>query len=164
METIGMGGSCHWCTEAIFLSLRGVTQVRQGWIAAMTNADRFSEGVMIDFDPGIIPLETLVAVHLSTHSCTSRHPLREKYRSAIYTTDPAQATAAIGAIEQLQKDYDRPIITEVLAFEDFRLNDAHFLNYYYSDVEKPFCQTYIRPKIAQLMRQFSRELKDTKVE
>jgi peptide-methionine (S)-S-oxide reductase len=160
METIGMGGSCHWCTEAIFLSLRGVTAVRQGWISDTTECDRFSEAVMIDFDPEIVPLNTLVAVHLATHSCTSLHSLRHKYRSAIYTTDPGQAMAVQGAIEAQREGYDRPIITEVVAFGGFRLNDPHFLNYYYGDVEKPFCKTYITPKIAELVRQFSRHVTD----
>lgn len=162
METIGMGGSCHWCTEAIFQSLRGVVGVRQGWIADATECDRFSEAVMIDFDPGIIPLDTLVAVHLATHSCTSRHSLRHKYRSAIYTTDPAQAMAALAAIQALQKDYDCAIITEVVAFGGFRLNDPQFLNYYYSDIEKPFCKTYITPKIADVMLQFSNHVNEKK--
>ena len=31
-EKIGIGGSCHWCTEAIFQSLIGVEEVLQGWI------------------------------------------------------------------------------------------------------------------------------------
>ena len=31
---IGFGGGCHWCTEAVFQSLKGVAKVQQGWIAS----------------------------------------------------------------------------------------------------------------------------------
>lgn len=30
LERIGFGGSCHWCTEALFQSIRGVGRVEQG--------------------------------------------------------------------------------------------------------------------------------------
>ena len=69
--------------------------------------------------------------------------------------------AALGIIQALQKDYDRPIITEVVAFGGFRLNDPQFLNYYFSDIEKPFCKTQITPKIAELMRHFSIHINNT---
>ena len=32
MVTIGFGGGCHWCTEAVFQPLEGVSEVRQGFI------------------------------------------------------------------------------------------------------------------------------------
>tara|TARA_B100000795_G_scaffold173674_1_gene130984 strand:- start:4871 stop:5212 length:342 start_codon:yes stop_codon:yes gene_type:complete len=35
---IGLGGGCHWCTEAVFMSLKGVRSVRQGWIASDAKA------------------------------------------------------------------------------------------------------------------------------
>ena len=31
MLTVGFGGGCHWCTEAVFQSLRDVVDVRQGF-------------------------------------------------------------------------------------------------------------------------------------
>ena len=82
MTKIGFGGSCHWCTEAIFQSLRGVREVLQGCIA--TDGDDFSEAVIVAFDENEIALNDLVAVHLATHSCTSEHSMRRKYRSVVY--------------------------------------------------------------------------------
>ena len=34
-QTIGFGGGCHWCTEAVFEAIAGVTQVEQGWITSV---------------------------------------------------------------------------------------------------------------------------------
>ena len=42
-EKVGLGGGCHWCTEAVFEALRGVVQVKQGFIRAAPPHDAFSE-------------------------------------------------------------------------------------------------------------------------
>ena len=74
-EKIGIGGSCHWCTEAIFQSLIGVEEVLQGWIHSDGEATTFSEAVVITFDTNLITLEALIEIHLHTHSCTAMHSM-----------------------------------------------------------------------------------------
>lgn len=154
MEQIGFGGSCHWCTEAIFQSLRGVIEVRQGWIASTGEAAGFSEAVLVAFNPQVISLAILIEVHLHSHSCTSEHRLRAKYRSAIYTFNSQQENAAQQIINELQSEFDQLIITKVLPFDQFRLNQEKYLNYYYNDPNKPFCQNIVSPKLNALRRRF----------
>ncbi|WP_282180204.1 peptide-methionine (S)-S-oxide reductase [Maribacter stanieri] len=81
---VGFGGGCHWCTEAVFMFLRGVTKVAQGFISPKENIEDFSEAVIVHFNPNIIALEDLVAIHLDTHRSTQNHSMRNKYRSGIY--------------------------------------------------------------------------------
>ena len=164
MEKIGLGGSCHWCTEAIFLSLNGIVAVEQGWIASDGQHSAFSEAVIVEYDAAIISLETLIAIHFSTHSCTANHNMRSKYRSAVYTFTAEQAALAKKAIEALQKEYESPIITKILGYKDFRINTNDRLNYYYSNPEKPFCENIINPKLRRLMQQFSNEVAAGKLE
>lgn len=47
LQRLGLSGTCYWCTEAIFLSLKGVTHVEQGWISSFDENDWFSEGIII---------------------------------------------------------------------------------------------------------------------
>lgn len=157
LKKIGFGGSCHWCTEAIFQSLKGVAQVDQGWIAS-NNTD-FSEAVAVTFDPGIIPLEKLVEIHLYTHSCTSRHQMRGKYRSAVYVFEDDQLAVVKNTLASLQQNYASPIITEALPFRAFKGNIGQYLNYYYTNPEKPFCKTYIGPKLKKLLKRFGDDVK-----
>jgi peptide-methionine (S)-S-oxide reductase len=157
VSKIGFGGSCHWCTEAIFLSLKGVAAVKQGWIASDGQNSTFSEAVIVEFDLNTISLQTLIAVHLYTHSCTVNHSMRAKYRSAIYTFNEGQATAAQNAIEALQPEFEGVIITKVIPFKRFRLNSDNYLNYYYSNPGKPFCQNIVNPKLRVLLARFSNE-------
>ena len=82
---IGFGGGCHWCTEAVFQSLIGVEKVEQGFVASFNLHNELSEAVIVHFNHKRISLQTLIEIHLLTHSSTSDHAMRKKYRSAIYT-------------------------------------------------------------------------------
>ncbi|TDQ08266.1 peptide-methionine (S)-S-oxide reductase [Pedobacter metabolipauper] len=163
MDKIGFGGSCHWCTEAIFQSLKGTGEVLQGWISVSGEPDLLSEAVIVEFDPAVISLNSLIEIHLHTHSCTSVHSMRDKYRSAVYCFTKEQFASAGTAIQALQKDFSQPIITEVLDFGDFKLNQPQYLNYYYTDTERPFCKNIVDPKLKELMSKFSDKLDSNKL-
>lgn len=155
MQRLGFGGSCHWCTEAIFHSLKGVQKVEQGWIASSEPNDTFSEAVIVHFDEERIGIDILVAIHLYTHSCTSSHSMRKKYRSAVYVFDGQQEEPVETAIHQLQSEFEQKIITEILPFVAFKGNEERYLNYYQKNRENQFCQSYINPKLKRLMQRFS---------
>ena len=121
IEKIGLGGSCHWCTEAIFQSLLGVDKVYQGWISS-NESPELSEAVVVHFDPQRISLNVLIEIHLHTHSCTSNHSLRTKYRSAVYCHNPDQKAACSEILLNLQRDFEKEVITKVLTTKEFNLN------------------------------------------
>ncbi len=164
MDKIGLGGGCHWCTEAIFLSLKGVSKVEQGFIASVGKESDFSEAVIVHFDVTAIPLQTLVEVHLHTHKSTSNHSMRTKYRSAVYTYSEDQKEEAKQIIANLQADFKDMLITKVYPFNNFRHSEASFANYYYKNTDKPFCETYINPKLQLLMAEFPKEVNANKIE
>lgn len=153
-----MGGGCHWCTEAVFQTLKGVAHVDQGYIASQEATSSFSEGVVVTFEPDIIPLHRLIEVHLHTHHSTSDHSFREKYRSAVYYFDPEHRSEAAAALEDLQADFQEQIITQVLPFREFRPSRESLLDYYRSDPQKPFCRRYIHPKLELLRERFPKEV------
>lgn len=159
MEKIGFGGGCHWCTEAVFQSLRGVEKVEQGFIKAGPPHDSFSEAVLVEFDPAIIPLEVLIEVHLVTHASTSEHKMRGKYRSAIYVFDFRQASESQRALKILEQGFDQPLVTQILENREFKLSDQRFQNYYLSNPDRPFCKSYIDPKLKLLTARFSSNCK-----
>lgn len=155
LHKIGFGGGCHWCTEAVFQSLKGVHKVKQGFVGSEEENSSFSEAVIVHFNTNEISLKDLIAIHLHTHESTSRHSMRSKYRSAIYTFYGKDEIDAAKILVDLQGDFERKLITQVLPFKTFKPSDEMFHNYYYSDKEKPFCKTYINPKLKLLLERFS---------
>lgn len=154
-EKIGFGGGCHWCTEAVFDSLNGVSMVEQGWIASETPHDSYSEAVIVHFDPVIISLEILIEIHLRTHSSSSSHSMRGKYRSAIYTFNKLQRNQALDFLLE-KKQNERRIITQILPFKSFKESPEMYQGYYQKNKNKPFCTTYIDPKLRLIRERFKK--------
>lgn len=141
------------------MSLCGVNRVEQGFICAQPPNDSFSEAVVVHFDNDAIDQSVLIDIHIRTHASTSQHKMRGKYRSAIYAFDQHQADDCNRVLAQLQPDFDQPLVTSVLRFERFKASDDRFHNYYYTDPSRPFCTTYIDPKLALLRQRFAKHSK-----
>ncbi|MFK7971208.1 MAG: peptide-methionine (S)-S-oxide reductase [Bacteroidia bacterium] len=154
MKKVGFSGTCYWCMEAMFQSLRGVTDVEQGWISTAAKSDHFFEGIIVHFEPSIISLDTLVEVHLHTHKSTSNHSMRDKYPSAVYAFSDEYMDSIRLIMSELQKEFADPIITTVEPFGAFKRSDEDMQNYYYSRPEKPFCVNIIEPKLRALLERF----------
>lgn len=152
----GFGGGCHWCTEAVFQSLKGVTQVGQGFIASDSPHETYSEAVDVRWDPGQIGFEDLVAAHLATHASTSDHKMRGKYRSAIYVDDEDAGQQAQAILDKLSIETGQRFVTSVLAYRSFKPSHERFQDYYARNREGPFCEAYIEPKLALLRQRFGR--------
>ena len=159
MSKIALGGGCHWCTEAVFQSLIGVSKVEQGYVASVGDTGAFSEAVIVHFDAEIISLKMLIEVHLHTHKSTSDHSMRSKYRSAVYVFSDEQGKEAHLIIDRFQKKFGNKLITRVLVFDLFKPSREQITNYYYKNPMKPFCERFIEPKLELLLQKFSKYTK-----
>lgn len=138
------------------MTLYGVSSVKQGFIKSEPPNDSFSEAVIVNYDTALIGLNELIEVHLRTHASSSQHSMREVYRSAIYTFDDVQSNECALQIIRLQRNSEQPVVTQILRYSDFKISRDKYWNYYYNDKTRPFCRTYIEPKIELLHQQFSR--------
>lgn len=155
---LGLGGGCHWCTEAVFDALRGAENVEQGFIASEPPHDSFSEAVRLRWDEEVLPLEVLIEIHLRTHASTSAHKMRGKYRSAIYVPSKVMAERCQATLAGLAPQFEDELVTQVLPLGEFRLSDERFRQYYQTRPDAPFCQTYIDPKLALLRQEYADRL------
>jgi peptide-methionine (S)-S-oxide reductase len=158
ISKIGFGGGCHWCTEAYFQSIKGVIKVEQGWISATAPNDKFSEAIIVYYNPIVVSLKILIEIHLRTHSSTKSHGFRKKYRSAVYIFDLKKVVAQ-NLIFELQLDFQEQIITEVLIFDQFKLNNEQQLNYYKKNKKSIFCERYIIPKLQLIESRYNNYFK-----
>lgn len=159
ISQVGFGGGCHWCTEAVFGSLAGVARIEQGFICSIPPADAWSEAVLVSFKPEVLDLDTLIDIHVQTHSAFSQHKLRGKYRSAVYFFNEVQARECRVSLACIQSAHDEQLVTQALPFSDFEASDQRFQSYFENDPERPFCRNYIMPKLKRLQESHADKLK-----
>ena len=154
IQKIGLGGGCHWCTEAVFQAVEGVVKVEQGYIASDPPADSLSEAVIVHYLPKKVNLEQLLEIHLHTHNSTSNHSFRKKYRSAVYCFTLEDEEEVSRILWLLQKQFNEPLVTEVLKFKKFEASREEIQDYYNKNPQAPFCKRYIEPKLEILKKNF----------
>ena len=162
INKLAFGGGCHWCTEAVFQSLVGVESVHQGWATHIESDNGFSEAALIEYTPEIIELDVLIEVHLLTHSSTSNHSMRNKYRSAIYVTHAEQERNVTEVLASLKGNFSEPLQTQILPLVGFKSNPK-YQNYYYQNPNRTFCRRYINPKLLLMLERFPEKVKRDKV-
>lgn len=146
-QRLGLGGGCHWCTEAVFKQINGVIDVRQGYIASLKPHDSMSEAILLEYDPNIIDLNLLIDIHLETHASTTSHSRRAEYRSAVYYLDEDLRDSVEIVMSTLSQKRNKSYITLLLPFVEFKESRESIQNYYETRPEAPFCKRYIEPKL-----------------
>ena len=136
------------------MHLRGVARVEQGWIASAPPHEAYSEAVILEYDPDLITSQQLIEAHLRTHAATVAHPLRDKYRSAVYYFDATERLVLERELRTVASSlFAQPVVTEVLPFLAFKASLPEHQDYYRSDPDRPFCVRYIQPKLDCLHRE-----------
>lgn len=159
-------GGCFWCTEAIFLRIKGVTKVTPGYSGGhvmnptyeqvTTGNTGHAEAVQIEFDPTLVTYEYLLEIHFATHDPTTLNrqgnDTGPQYRSVVFYHDENQKNSVVKYLEELEamNSYEKPIVTEVKKFEKFYEAEDYHKNYYNKNMTLPYCKVVIEPKLEKL--------------
>ncbi len=115
VAVFGMG--CFWGAERKFWETGGVHSSFVGYAGGYTPNPAYeevcsgrtghTEAVGVVYDPSVVTYEQLLQVFWENHDPTQGmrqgNDIGSQYRSAIYTTDAAQATAAMASLEAYQQ-------------------------------------------------------------
>ena len=169
-EIAVFGGGCFWCTEAVFLMLKGVLSVSPGY-AGGTKPDPtyeevcggntgHAEVIKIEFDPERISFEDLLTVFFYEHDATTLNrqgnDIGTQYRSTVLYTTPEQKEKAEQLIKELndKKAYDKPVVTTVESLHNFYPAEDYHKDYYRRNKLAPYCELVIAPKLEKLEARF----------
>ena len=130
MATATFAAGCFWGVQSRFDDLPGVTATEAGYTGGSTGHPTYqqvcshttghAEAVRVEFDPGTITYQELLAHFFSMHDPTQwmrQGPdVGDQYRSAVFFHDREQEKAALAAIEQLTQSrvFTRPVVTQVV--------------------------------------------------
>lgn len=174
-EKATLGGGCFWCTEAVYLELNGVADVKPGYSGGHVKNPSYNEvcsettghaeAVQITFDPAIISFTEILEVFFATHDPTTLNrqgnDIGTQYRSAIFYHSDQQKQTAQKIIQSLEKEkvYKNPVVTEVTAFSALYPAEDYHVNYFARNKYQPYCQFVVAPKFEMFRKVFMEKLK-----
>ncbi|MEN9912017.1 MAG: hypothetical protein RI956_461 [Pseudomonadota bacterium] len=168
-ETAILGGGCFWCTEAVFLAVRGVQSVESAYAAGntlnpsyediCTGTTGHAEVIKIQFDSNIISYEQLLHIFFCTHDATTLNrqgnDIGTQYRSIILTNSDSQAVTAQAIFKQIQAQTTATITTQIKPFSAdilyYRAEEYH-QNYYAQHPHQGYCSALITPKLTKFKK------------
>jgi peptide-methionine (S)-S-oxide reductase len=165
-----LGGGCFWCTEAVYVNVRGVVDVQSGYSNGESQNPSYeqvcrgdtghNEVVRLVYDPGQVSVRQLLEIFFSIHDPTT--PNRQgndvgtQYRSAVYTTTPEQAKVAQALIRELEeaKVFKASIVTEVQPLANYWPAEDYHQDYYEKHPGQGYCAFVVAPKLDKFRRNF----------
>ena len=163
-ESLILGGGCFWCTDAAYRLLPGVTRVTCGYAGGdepnptyqqVCSAETgHAEVVRIDYDPAQVSRERLLDFFWTAHDPTQAggqgNDRGPQYRSIILFQDEAQRLAAEKSRAAAQKNFRRPLTTEIVPLAKFWPAEDYHQDYFTQHPEQGYCQVVIAPKLQHL--------------
>ena len=175
MEIATFAGGCFWCTEALFLEVKGVQKVVSGYIGGTvknpsyreisTGTTGHAEAIQITFNPKEVAFEDLLEMFFGTHDPTTLNrqgaDVGTQYRSEVFYHSQEQKDKVEKYIELLEKEklYSNPIVTKVSSATIFYPAEDYHQNYYNQNSGQGYCQMVIAPKLEKLRKFYKSKLK-----
>ena len=175
LQTITLGGGCFWCTEAVFVKVRGIEDVESGYCNGQTvqpsyeqvcsGASGHNEVVQLRYDPAQISVREILEVFFLIHDPTTLnrqgHDSGTQYRSGIYFSTPEQQAVAQALLQEMAQSgvYDRPLVTEVLPLANYWPAEDYHQDFFDRNPTQGYCQAVAAPKVAKFRKTFARLVK-----
>ena len=170
-ETITLGGGCFWCTEAVFVQVRGILDVESGYSNGHVNSPTYeqvctgttghNEVVKLVYDPEQISLRSILEIFFVIHDPTTLNRQGNdsgtQYRSGIYYSTPEQKQEAEDMVGALNRDkvFGKPVVTEVAALSNYSAAEEYHQDFFEKNPNQGYCVAVAGPKVAKFRKTFS---------
>ncbi|GAB3379184.1 peptide-methionine (S)-S-oxide reductase MsrA [Massilia agri] len=172
-EVAILGGGCFWCTEAVYLEVRGVTRVESGYMGGHVVNPSYeqvcsattghAEVVRLEFDPSVISYRDILEIFFTIHDPTTQdrqgNDVGPQYRSVIFTTSPEQDATARKVMAEMAAVWDAPIVTQILPQETWYKAEDYHQNYFAQHPLQGYCAFVVAPKVAKFRKTFANRMK-----
>jgi peptide-methionine (S)-S-oxide reductase len=175
-ETAYFASGCFWCVEAIFESVKGVSEVVSGYSGGKEANPTYedvsygrtshAEAVEVYYDPEVISFFELVQVFFGSHDPTTLNrqgPDRgPQYRSIAFYKDAEEKQIIESYIKALEdnKVYDQPIVTEVKEFETFYDAEDYHQDYERNNPNNSYIRNVSIPRLNRFKQHYGEYLKE----
>jgi peptide-methionine (S)-S-oxide reductase len=171
-QTLALGAGCFWCSESVYLQVRGVLAVESGYSNGhlpnptyddvCTGTSGHNEVVKLEFDTSVISVRELLEIFFVIHDPTTLnrqgHDVGTQYRSGIYCTTPEQLQIAQDLVTEVNASgiYANPVVTEVQMLANYARAEDYHQNFFAKNPTQGYCVAVAAPKVAKFRKTFAR--------
>ncbi|MEY4713198.1 MAG: hypothetical protein RIS88_2648 [Pseudomonadota bacterium] len=176
-QTLVLGGGCFWCTEAVYVKVRGVLDVESGYANGhggrpsyqdvCTGTTGYNEVVRLTYDPASVStrqlLEIFFVVHDPTQLNRQGNDVGTQYRSGIYYATPEQKQVADDLLREMSQDKvfgGAPIVTEVQPLGPYWPAEDYHQDFFERNPTQGYCLAVAAPKVAKFRKTFAALVRD----
>lgn len=140
MKKIVLAGGCFWGVQEYYSRIKGILRTEVGYANGRTvdptyeqicnDNTGFAEVCYIEYDEEVITIKEVLdkfwAVVNPTSLNRQGNDVGSQYRSGIYYFDELDAQAIKESVNELQKNYEKKIVTEIKPLENyFKAEEYH---------------------------------------
>ena len=174
LQQATFGGGCFWCTEAVFLEVKGIKKVVSGYTGGnapgkptyreiCSGLTGHAEVIQITYDASIVSYETILIIFMTTHDPTQLNrqgaDVGTQYRSVIFFHNEKQQKIAQLILKELAPHFDAKLVTEISPLTIFYEAEKEHQDYYKNNQNSGYCSYVINPKLQQLRTLHADKLK-----
>ena len=175
LQQATFGGGCFWCTETVFLEVKGIEKVVSGYSGGnapgkptyreiCSGLTGHAEVIQVTYDENIISYESILIIFMTTHDPTQLNrqgaDVGTQYRSVIYYHNEQQEEIAQTVINALNTVYNEKIVTEISPLSIFYEAEKEHQAYYKNNQNSGYCSFVIDPKLQKLRTMHADKLID----
>ena len=164
---------CFWCVEAIYESVKGVSEVINGYAGGYTKNPTYqssntgrtghAEAVEVIYDPTIVSFSTLLDVYFGSQNVTQingQGPDRgSQYRSIVFYQNETQKILIEQKKEAIAKLLKATVAAEVYPFQKFWKGEDYHQNYERLHPNNSYIRNVSIPRLRKFQQKFPHLLK-----
>ena len=167
MKKIYLAGGCFWGVEHYLSLINGISNTTVGYANSdienpsyedlKAHRSSASETVEAIYDENIISLKEILDLFFLIIDPTSidkqGHDEGHQYRTGIYYIDNNDIDIINDSINQLQKQYDKEIVVEVLPLDNFTIAEEYHQEYL---IKNPTGYCHVDPKMFEIAKKYKK--------
>ena len=169
MQTFVVAGGCFWCLDAVYRTLKGVSDVVSGYTggatanpsyeAVCTGATGHAEAVAVTFDETVIPVETILDVFFTLHDPRQLNrqgaDVGTQYRSAMFYADERQKELFEAARDRASEVWDGGIVTQIEPLGEFYRAEEYHQDFFAKNPNQGYCLAVALPKVNKVRKSYA---------
>jgi peptide-methionine (S)-S-oxide reductase len=159
METFVLAGGCFWCLDAVYRTLKGVSDVVSGYTGGHTVSPSYHEVTTGRTGHAeavkVVILDVFFTLHDPRQLNRQGNDIGTQYRSAMFYVGDAQKAQFERARDRAGQIWEGEIVTQIVALDQWWDAEPYHQDFFAKNPGQGYCMAVALPKVAKVRRSYA---------